>query len=64
MKTESFWCRECDHEHECRVEYDDWGDSYIDVQETCESCGEPLEDGGLSDAGLRSAERQQMGVGG
>lgn len=38
MKTESVWCPECDHEHECAVVSDEFED-YPEVPDACEACG-------------------------
>jgi hypothetical protein len=46
-KTESVWCLECDHEHECEVVFDEFED-YLAVPSECEECGGPL-DGGPSE---------------
>lgn len=43
-KTESVWCHECDHEHECPIISDEFED-YTDVPEGCEVCGAPLAGG-------------------
>lgn len=38
MKTESVWCPECDHEHECEIVSDEFED-YPLVPDNCEACG-------------------------
>ena len=40
-RTESVWCPECDHEHECPIVSDEFED-YTDVPDVCEACGESL----------------------
>jgi len=40
-RTESVWCLNCDHEHECRIISEEDGE-YTDIPDKCEACGEPF----------------------
>lgn len=42
-RTKTFYCYECDHEHECvLVQDENYLSDYYDVPDNCENCGESM----------------------
>jgi len=62
-KMTTFYCPECDHEHEIEIIRGEYPDQdYYDWPETCEACGEQIEEMFAGGGDDRQSERRQMGI--